>query len=337
MKLFLTSAYDVHTMLDALRVYADSDMVGRFQVCYSAEEADIILFVEDGQFDDYLYKQLQIHTLVKRFPEKVFMYNEVDKPWCVMPGLYCNMPQRFFQRNRQIAFPMLTVPNELVAQIYDPDDHTERKWLYSFLGAASHRCRKGVLALGDRTPAIQDTSGFNVWDCSPEDRVEAERRYANIMAESLYVLCPRGIGTSSYRLFETMQAGRAPVIISDQWVEPQHVDWDFALRIRESDVAEIPEWLQSRASEARDRGEAARAAWEEAYGPAVIFDTIAESVVKLRESLGESSESMFLEQTRKIIIEHENRAMQLGRKVRDRLSGLLAPVDSESRRSESQG
>lgn len=329
MKLFLTSAYDTHTMLDALRVYAESDMVGRHEICYSAEEADIILFVEDGQFDDYLYKQLQMHTLVKRFPEKVFMYNEVDKPWCVLPGLYCNMPQRFFQRNRQIAFPMLKVPNELVANIYDPEDNSERKWLYSFVGAASHRCRKSVLALAERNPAIHDTSGFNVWDCSPEERLEAERRYADIMSDSMFVLCPRGIGTSSYRLFETMQAGRAPVIIADQWVEPPHVNWDFALRVRESDVHEIPEWLQSRASEARDRGEAAREAWESAYGPAMIFDTIAESVVALTENEDEATESMFLERTRKIIIEQENRATMAARKVRDRLSDIFAPVESQ--------
>lgn len=332
MKLFLTSAYDVHTMLDALRVYAESDMIGRHEVCYSADEADIILFVEDGQFDDYLYKQIQMHTLVKRYPEKVFMYNEVDKPWCVLPGLYCNMPQRFFQRSRQVAFPMLTVPNELVAQIYDANDTAQRKFLYSFVGAASHRCRKGVFALADRNPAILDTSDFNVWDCTAEERLAAERLYADIMAESLYVLCPRGIGTSSYRLFETMQAGRAPVIISDQWVEPPQVNWDFALRIRESDVSEIPEWLQSRASEARDRGEAARAAWEASYSPSRIFDTITESVVRLKNEQREnlSTEGQFLENTRKILIQHENRAVAAARRVRDRVSGMFAPVESQS-------
>ena len=84
MKLFLTSAYEVHTMLDALLAYAESDVVRHHQICSRPEDADIILFVEDGQFDDYLYKRLSMHTLVKRFPDKTFMYNEVDKPWCCL-------------------------------------------------------------------------------------------------------------------------------------------------------------------------------------------------------------------------------------------------------------
>ena len=330
MKLYLTSAYDVHTVLDAVRVYAESDSVGRHQVCNSPEEADIILFVEDGQFDDYLYKQLRLHTLVKRFPEKTFMYNEVDKPWCVLPGLYCNMPHRFFQPNRQTAFPMLTIPNELVGQIYDPADRAPRKWLYSFVGASSHRCRKSVLALSDRTEAVQDTSDFNVWHSEVDRRLIAERNYADIMADSYYVLCPRGIGTSSYRLFETMQAGRAPVVISNQWVEPPHVNWDFAVRVPESDVEQIPELLQSMASEARDRGDAARAEWESAYAPDRIFNSLADSLAELKESVATDAEPTVLDEARKIFIKHDNNAMTVGRKLRDRLSGIFQPIESQS-------
>lgn len=334
MKLFLTSAYEVHTMLDALLVFAESDVVRHHQICSRPEDADIILFVEDGQFDDYLYKRLSMHTLVKRFPDKTFMYNEVDKPWCVLPGLYCNMPRRFFQPKRQSAMPMLTIPNDLVGQIYDPADHSERKWLYSFVGAASHRCRTSIFKLADHSEAIQDTSDFNVWEAPAEVRLRAERNYADIMADSLFVLCPRGIGTSSYRLFETLQAGRAPVVISDQWVEPPHIDWDFIIRIPESDVARIPEVLQGMAGEARARGEAARAAWEQAYAPDVMFNTIAETLVALKESLGQevvAPEPSMTDQLRKLVIKNEVDALAMGRKLRDRVSAFLAPLETPGR------
>ncbi len=36
---------------------------------------------------------------------------------------------------------------------------------------------------------------------------------------------PRGIGASSVRIFEAMRAGRAPVIISDDWIVPPVGDW----------------------------------------------------------------------------------------------------------------
>ena len=96
MKIYLTSAYDDHPNLDELRLIASKDSIARHRVCNSPEEAEAILFVENAQFDDYLYRRLSRHTLLKRFPDKVFIYNEVDKPWCVIPGLYCSMPKRFF-------------------------------------------------------------------------------------------------------------------------------------------------------------------------------------------------------------------------------------------------
>lgn len=331
MKLFLTSAYDVHRMLDAMLAIAESDQLGHHQLCDNPEEADAILFTEDGQFDDYLYNQLRLDPLVSRFKDKAFMYNEVDKPWCVLPGLYCNMPQRFFQHNRQIAFPLLAPPNDLVKSIYTEDDKSEREWLYSFVGAASHRCRKAVLALACNTPAVQDTSSFSVWNSDVDERLAAERNYADVMASSYFVLCPRGIGTSTYRLYETMEAGRAPVIIANQWVEPPHVDWDFAIRIREEDTANIPAYLQSIADEARDRGEAARTAWESAYAPDKLFNTVAESVAELKDRKSREQQTVYLSGSRKLLIDGEVRLTAMARKLRDRVGAFTSTAQSEPR------
>ena len=80
-----------------------------------------------------------------------------------------------------------------------------------------------------------------------------------------------------------MQAGRAPVIISDHWVAPPQVDWSFAIRVREKDIADIPDILQSYEAEAIDRGRAARLAWEEVYAPDVLFDTAVETIEGLAQ------------------------------------------------------
>ena len=81
-----------------------------------------------------------------------------------------------------------------------------------------------------------------------------------------------------------MQAARAPVIISDNWVPPPHVDWDFALVVPESDIEAIPDILIEHLSEAADRGQAAREAWEAAYAPTVIFDTVGQSLQYLLQA-----------------------------------------------------
>jgi len=281
MKIFATSAYATHEMLDALQVMAANDKLGNHSLCNSAEEADVIAFIENTHFNDYLYKTLRQHPLVKQYPEKVFMYNESDKPWSALPGLYCSMPRRFFQHSKQVAFPYLVTPNDFIKDVHTWD--TEKRWLFSFVGSASHRCRREVVELANDSKGVQDTSEFNVWDCTKDTKAAQGINFARTMAETKFMLCPRGIGTSSFRLFETLEAARAPVIIADQWVPTPHIDWDFAVRISERKIHTIPDVLRSIEDEADDRGRAARAAWESAYAPDVLFDTVAESLAWLLE------------------------------------------------------
>lgn len=314
MKIKATSAYEKHNMLDALLSMAKLDQSGNHSLCESAEEADIIVFVEDTHFDDYLFKAVRQHPLTQQFPEKTFMYNEADKPWSALPGLYCCMPRRFFQPNKQVAFPYLDCPNDFIKDVYH--QNVEKRWLFSFVGSASHRVRRDVVALADSSKGIKDTSEFNVWDCTADTKAAQGTDFAQTMAESKYMLCPRGIGTSSYRLFETLEAGRAPVIISNQWVPTPHIDWDFAVRVDERDVKSIPELLRSIADEADERGEAARAAWESAYAPNVLFDTLGESLAWLLEERRHMEAHHPMRRFRKVAISADLAATNFARSLR---------------------
>ena len=281
MKILATSAYKTHDLLDAFIEMAANDKFDKHSLCTSAEEADIIVFVENTHFDDYLYSKVRQHPLVQQYREKTFMYNETDKPWSALPGLYCSMPRRFFQHSKQVASPYLCTPNEFIKDVHTWN--VEKRWLFSFVGSTSHRCRHDVVALTDDGSGVQDTSDFNVWDCTIDTKAAQGKNFAQTMAESKFMLCPRGIGTSSYRLFETLEAGVAPVIIANQWVPTPHINWDFAVRVDERDIKSIPGLLRSISDEAADRGQAARAAWESAYAPDVMFDTVAESLEWLLE------------------------------------------------------
>jgi len=102
-----------------------------------------------------------------------------------------------------------------------------------------------------------------------------------VLAASRFVLCPRGIGTSSIRLYETLEAGRVPVIISDDWVPPAETDWSFAIQVEERRISSIPGLLQSIENEAEERGEAARQAWMDSYSPKTLFNTAGNAVESL--------------------------------------------------------
>jgi len=276
MKVLLASAWGGGLAFDALERYAARD---RFKVHTPVSDpaaADLILFVENVHFEDPEWRTVLGHELVSRYREKTFLYNEADTPWCVLPGLYCSMPARAFQPRRQKAFNYLYTMND---KLQGPTGG-ERRWLYSFMGAATHDARRRILKLHDERAALEDTSSFNIWHGPlPAEKEERQRHYADVMAASLFVLCPRGTGTSSYRLFETMKMGIAPVLISDEWVAPEGPEWDsFMLRVPEEAVAELPRILREHEHEAVERGAKAHAAYQEWFSPEVQFHRAVEAL-----------------------------------------------------------
>ncbi|MGQ7846946.1 exostosin domain-containing protein [Granulosicoccus sp. 3-233] len=282
MKLHLTSAYDTHTGLDALTGVALLDRVGEHELCADPAEADAILFVENTHFDDLLFRQLLQHVLVADYPDKVYMYNEMDRPWDVLPGLYCCLTRRHHDPTRHRPFAYLYSPNPYVSNIYSSDRET--RYLFSFMGSMSHGCRRTIMQLQHRDALLRDTSDFNVWDSEPAEMQVRGREYASTLAASRFVLCPRGIGTSSIRLYETLEAGRVPVIISDQWAPPPETDWSFAIQVEERRIRSIPGLLSAMEGEADNRGQEARQAWLDNYAPDTLFNTVGNSLASLIDS-----------------------------------------------------
>ncbi len=154
--------------------------------------------------------------------------------------------------------------------------------LFSFLGAVTHPIRSELLALRDDRAHVEDTTAFSIWHAGPEEQRTRQARYADVLARSRFVLCPRGAGTCSHRLFEVMRAARAPVVIADEWVAPEGPDWEaFCVRVAEKDVQHIPALLREREAEAQQRGLLARQAWLEWYAPDVIFHRAIEACGEL--------------------------------------------------------
>jgi hypothetical protein len=66
------------------------------------------------------------------------------------------------------------------------------------------------------------------------------------MADSVFALCPRGYGPTSFRLYEAMQMGCVPVYITDQaWLPfKDEILWDqTAVLCGIDEVAGLPERL----------------------------------------------------------------------------------------------
>jgi xylogalacturonan beta-1,3-xylosyltransferase len=70
--------------------------------------------------------------------------------------------------------------------------------------------------------------------------------FRRLMLRSWFALCPRGFGPASFRIYEALQLGCIPVIISDKYRYPyaDEVDWsEFSVHVREHDIKRIPKIL----------------------------------------------------------------------------------------------
>jgi len=276
MWIFATSAYsDPEPIRSFLRLASHGR---RHRLTANANEADAILFVENSRYhEDAFFSRLKRHPLLKHHRERCFMYNEHDRPWCLLPGVYCSMPRRWFDRTRQSATRYLRLLNPVDTSPSDVPDI-----LFSFLGNSQIPVRKEILQLQNPRAIIEDTSLFNPFFA--QKHTHNHVRYADVLRRSKFVLCPRGSGTSSIRLFETLRAGRVPIIISDQWVPPEGPNWSTcALQVRERNVADIPNLASDIEHRWSEMAEAARQVWKDWFSDEVLFDRFGDALSAISE------------------------------------------------------
>jgi len=287
MKVFATTAMQepgVATYLPLFTKLAGQDRFGVHGLAEDAEKADLILFLDGHQhYRDLELSAIRQHPLVTRFREKAFVYSEVDQPWCAMPGLYVAMPKSSFDPQRQRACAYLSVPNAYVTPGTEPG--AEEALLFSFLGRSGNRTRERVLRQKHPRAEIADTSATDFFG-SPNDEIERQkRRYAEVIRRSKFVLCPRGAGPSSFRIFETMAAGRVPVILSDPWVPPAGPDWEnCAIFIPEKKVQRLGAILESHEERFPRMAQAARREWEQWFAPEALFHRMTEALKEIVET-----------------------------------------------------
>jgi hypothetical protein len=268
------------------------------------EDADAVL-VTDVFFDHRFWRVLLGRTVLGRL-DRCYLYCEKGLVSRVLPGLFTSLPRRPWDLGRvrgawytchergpyrnpytegasnaaDGATPSGASPSGAGTGFRprDPD------LLYSYIGRTSHPVRAHLVrALPARADAlVEESDEYDHWNERSPNRDASQRRYAETIARSHFVLCPRGWSPSSLRVYEVMRMGRAPVVISDAWRPPLGPKWeDFAVFVPEARVAEIPRILADRVAEAPEMGRRARRSWEEHFSPEAEWRTLAASLEDL--------------------------------------------------------
>ena len=287
-KIFLTSAYPYSEKLNFgpqwLKKHADAE--GLALLTEDPAPADCILFVENHlEIDPYFFQVLR-SPLYRQYKRKCVLYHDADQAVTALPTISPSVERWQFRRDskRSVHYVARKIENVAVNST-TPQWMSERRYLCSFVGSSeTHAVRRRLLQTPIETAFFADTAGQRSWQMSAEEKARYEAEYLNVVLESHFILCPRGLGPCTYRLFESMQLGRAPVIIADEWVEMDGLDWSsFSIRVAESDVGRLAQILSARRSEALEMGRRARRVWERHLSPAASLRTLAKAAFAVLE------------------------------------------------------
>ena len=133
-----------------------------------------------------------------------------------------------------ICKPQLSLPN------------VEKKIFCSFMGRFdTHNCRLDMQRIlkSDKRIKMVDSAGW--------------KKYSDFLNESIFALCPRGYGYTSFRLFEAISLNCIPIYIwEDKKVLPfsDEINWeDFCIILHTKDMKNIPKILDSITEEKRNK------------------------------------------------------------------------------------
>jgi hypothetical protein len=251
---------------------AQSDSIRQHSLTEFASEADCVLFVESRC---RFHTDVMASMVYKEHKSKCLIFDLQDNTIPRIPGIYMGIPSHLHSFPiYEYGFYTRVFDNRVIS---DGLSFSQGEYLFSFIGSSSNcpSVRKRILRLKHGDCLLEDCSS---------GQSDLDKRYAELLSRSKFVLCPRGVGASTWRMFETMRAGRVPVIVSDEWCPPKGLNWEeFSIRIIEKDIDQIPDILESLKFRAQDMGTKARHAWEANFGLKTSFHWIAEACMRIQQ------------------------------------------------------
>jgi hypothetical protein len=254
-----------------------------------ARDADLILFCDiagPGWFEG-----LRKNPEIRRNPAKCFAISDSDRPMPLLHGIYTSAHKRLNCQSRYRSAGYNLYPenqrNQFVESFVGRAEEFPKKYLFSFTGRDSAELRKALFRLPPNPEAfvVNTTDKFNLFGQSLAAQAEWEQKYCDTIAVSKFCVCPRGVGSASVRLFESMRMGVAPIILSDDWIFPKGPEWsEFALIVPEKDIDRLYEIAKMDEGRALEMGRKARLAYETYFADEVYFNYLVDQMVDIQRS-----------------------------------------------------
>jgi hypothetical protein len=143
-------------------------------------------------------------------------------------GGYRDSPEKYY------PIPLICMPSP------DTNKNKVRDILCSFIGVIQgrHPIREKIKNLYDKVFIIREAIGYDI--------------FIDIMERSVFSLCPRGYGLTSFRICESLQHGSIPIYIYDTpWI-PWKDEFDFndiGILMHEDEIDNIKDVINSKSEE----------------------------------------------------------------------------------------
>ena len=116
----------------------------------------------------------------------------------------------FAMSGKRVDYPL-----PLIAMQHPSAWTSEKEIFCNFVGRLTHPIREQV---------FNSCKDINNWYVKINTHSELEFR--TILAKSLFTLCPRGYGVTSFRIMEALEHGSIPVYISDEFIIPHGIEFN---------------------------------------------------------------------------------------------------------------
>jgi hypothetical protein len=277
-KVWLTSS-DYHknvprNLLDLCRGLLEANTKWNFELAPSPDLADIILFIENAEhkFRDYV-DVLRSNEWIVKYPNRCFVHDFADFPAGFMPGVYTSMPRDRHDSRRTRAGAFMGI-NPFACTL----GTNQPQLLFSFRGFASHPVRVELFKVKFDRPDCVVTQSFKWFNHDDSEK----HRYGEELRNTKFVLCPRGAGTGTGRVFESMASGRVPIIMSDAYQPPMAPMWnDFAIILSESKVSQVAQIAEQYEPRWREMGQHGRHIYETWFCPEVNIFRLLQAIEEI--------------------------------------------------------
>jgi hypothetical protein len=252
------------------------------------EDADLIIITNLRDYN--WWSPVFGNSLLKSFPRKCFTIHDGDRPVPVLRGIYTSVCARAITYGRVKAgtygLYRAECKNAFIARY--AHSQVDKRYFFSFSGRVSHPIRAALFSVrfSREDVHVEESVDFNVFE-NPDPGLKARRQegFAEVLAASKFALCPRGASPSSIRLFESMECGVAPVIISDDWMAPDGPDWSsFSIRVKEREVRFLEGILGEREGEWAEMGKRAKLAYESFFSDEQYFNYLIDRLTDIQRT-----------------------------------------------------